>query len=335
MPESFSVASLLVPGLVILFVLALVLIIRVMVSRYPEDSAEQGGDHLRPRHERHRRRTIAGLQSGLRRRRAGLAGVSGHRLHGYGRVQHADPRDRHPQPRQCEDHGGRLRGLQDFHGAGGPAIRRHVVSRSKSAGQVQETIKSLLIGHLRSIIGKLNIDEILRDRDAFNKMVVGETAPELKKMGIQVVSLVIQDVADQHGYIDALGKRAVAEAVRDAEIKVAQAKSQSAQQVSTAEREAAIVQAANAVAVAEAEKDRGRQTGHLQGGGRYREGQGRPGPGHRHGRPAADPARRRGRARRRPGRSPDQGPAEGGRAQAAGVGRHRDQAGRGPARRPR
>ena len=33
MPESFSVASLLIPGLVILFVLALVLIIRVMVSR--------------------------------------------------------------------------------------------------------------------------------------------------------------------------------------------------------------------------------------------------------------------------------------------------------------
>jgi flotillin len=126
----------------------------------------------------------------------------------------------------------------------------------QSPQQIQETIKSLLIGHLRSIIGKLNIDEILRDRDAFNKMVVGETAPELKKMGIQVVSLVIQDVADQHGYIDALGKRAVAEAVRDAEIKVAQAKSQSAQQVSTAEREAAIVQAANAVAVAEAEKDR-------------------------------------------------------------------------------
>ena len=122
--------------------------------------------------------------------------------------------------------------------------------------QIQETIKSLLIGHLRSIIGKLNIDEILRDRDAFNKMVVGETAPELKKMGIQVVSLVIQDVNDQHGYIDALGKRAVAEAVRDAEIKVAQAKSQSVQQVSTAEREASIVQAANAVAVAEAEKDR-------------------------------------------------------------------------------
>ena len=87
--------------------------------------------------------------------------------------------------------------------------------------------------------------------------MVGETAPELKKMGIQVVSLVIQDVNDQHGYIDALGKRAVAEAVRDAEIKVAQAKSQSAQQVSTAEA----------------------RSGHRPGGKRRGRGRGRKGPG--------------------------------------------------------
>ena len=122
--------------------------------------------------------------------------------------------------------------------------------------QIQRTVSSLLIGHLRSIIGKLTIDEILRDRDAFNKMVVNETAPELKKMGIQIVSLVIQDVNDEYKYIESLGKRAVAEAVRDANIKVAQADAETVQKVSTAKREAAIVEANNAVAVAEAGKDR-------------------------------------------------------------------------------
>jgi flotillin len=121
---------------------------------------------------------------------------------------------------------------------------------------IQGTISSLLIGHLRSIIGKLNIDEILRDRDAFNKMVVSETAPELKKMGIQIVSLVIKDVVDEHGYIDALGQRAVAEAKRDANIKVAEAEAETKKKVSTAQKEAAIVEAQNAVAVAEAEKNR-------------------------------------------------------------------------------
>jgi len=122
--------------------------------------------------------------------------------------------------------------------------------------QIQKTISSLMIGHVRSIIGKLNINEILRDRDAFNKMVVNETAPELKKMGIQIVSLVIQDVNDEHGYIDAMGKRTVAEAIRDADITVAQAKAETTKKVSTAEKDAAIIQAQNAVMVAEAEKDR-------------------------------------------------------------------------------
>jgi len=122
--------------------------------------------------------------------------------------------------------------------------------------QIQKTISSLLIGHLRSIIGKLNIDEILRDRDAFNKMVVGETAPELKKMGIQIVSLVIQDVNDEHGYIDALGKRTVAEAIRDANITVAQAEAETTKKVSTAKKDASIIEAQNAVMVAEAEKKR-------------------------------------------------------------------------------
>ena len=92
--------------------------------------------------------------------------------------------------------------------------------------QIQETISSLLIGHLRSIIGKLDIDSILRDRDAFNKMVVNESTPELKRMGIQIVTLVIQEVSDGHGYIDALGEKTVAEAKRDAKIKVAQAEAE-------------------------------------------------------------------------------------------------------------
>ncbi|MFA5878266.1 MAG: SPFH domain-containing protein [Candidatus Staskawiczbacteria bacterium] len=126
----------------------------------------------------------------------------------------------------------------------------------QSQAQIQETISSVLIGHLRSIIGKLDIDGILRDRDSFNRMVVNESNPELKRMGIQIVTLVIQEVSDEHGYIAALGKRAVAEAVRDADIKVAQAQAATRMSVSQAQREASVVEAQNAVAIADAEKDR-------------------------------------------------------------------------------
>jgi len=122
--------------------------------------------------------------------------------------------------------------------------------------EIEDYVRNILMGHLRSIIGKLSIDEILRKRDTFNKQVVEESTEELKRLGVQVITLVIQEVTDAHGYIDALGRKAVAEAIRDADIKVAQAKSETQKKVSEAEREAAVVTAQNEVQTAEAQRDR-------------------------------------------------------------------------------
>ena len=126
----------------------------------------------------------------------------------------------------------------------------------KTQEQIEKIVSNILIGHLRSIIGKLDIDGVLRDRDKFNKMVVEESTKELKQMGIQVVTLVIQEVNDEHGYIDALGRKTVAEAVSSANIMVAQAEARTVKEVSTAKKDASIVEAQNAVAVAEAGKNR-------------------------------------------------------------------------------
>jgi flotillin len=126
----------------------------------------------------------------------------------------------------------------------------------KSSEEIARIVRNILQGHLRSIIGKLNINEILRDRDAFNKKVVEESTEELKRLGIQIITLVIQEVTDEYGYIDALGKQSVAEAIRDANIKTAQAEAETKKQVSNANREADITVASNAVKVAEAERDR-------------------------------------------------------------------------------
>jgi flotillin len=126
----------------------------------------------------------------------------------------------------------------------------------KDAHEVNLFIQNILKGHLRSIIGKLDIGSLLRERDQFNKSVIAESASELKRLGVQIITLVIQELSDQHGYIDALGKRAVAEAVRDANIKVAEANRDSAIKVSDAEREAATVKAQNEAKIAEANKER-------------------------------------------------------------------------------
>lgn len=148
----------------------------------------------------------------------------------------------------------------------------------KTEEHINLFVNNILIGHLRSIIGKLDIDEILRQRDTFNRRVIEESTEELKRLGIQIITLVITDVGDEKGYINYLGEKTVAQAKRDAgiqvaeaekdreikvaeakrdqDIKVAQAAAETRKRKSDAEREAAVVEAANAVAVAEADRDR-------------------------------------------------------------------------------
>ena len=134
----------------------------------------------------------------------------------------------------------------------------------KEPQEIMSIVKNIFQGHLRSIIGKMDMQQILRDRDVFNKQVVAESEEELKRLGIQIVTLVIQEVNDEFGYIEALGQPVVAEAKRDAAIKVAQADSSAKQEVSNAQRTAAVVQAQNAAKIAEAEKIRNVQIAQFQ-----------------------------------------------------------------------
>src|SRR5437867_247305 len=46
----------------------------------------------------------------------------------------------------------------------------------KKDDEIKAFVQNILKGHLRSIIGKLNIEGLLRERDAFNKQVVEESA---------------------------------------------------------------------------------------------------------------------------------------------------------------
>ncbi len=126
----------------------------------------------------------------------------------------------------------------------------------KSGAEIQTLVKNILQGHLRSIIGNLDINDLLRKRDEFNKKVIQESTGELKRLGIQIINLVIKDVNDAEGYIESLGKKAVAEAKREADIKVAEATRDTEIQVSNATKEAATVKAQNEALIAEAEKDR-------------------------------------------------------------------------------
>ncbi len=84
--------------------------------------------------------------------------------------------------------------------------------------QIKGVIFQTLEGHLRAILGTLTVEEINADRQAFAQKMTDEAAVDLRKMGVNIDILTIQQISDEQGYLDALGKKRTAEVKRDATI---------------------------------------------------------------------------------------------------------------------
>ena len=103
--------------------------------------------------------------------------------------------------------------------------------------QIKGVIFLTLEGHLRAILGTLTVEEINADRQAFAQKMTDEAAVDLKKMGVNIDILTIQQISDEEGYLDALGKKRTAEVKRDAVIGEALAQRDALIQSASADQE--------------------------------------------------------------------------------------------------
>ena len=69
----------------------------------------------------------------------------------------------------------------------------------------------------------MTVEAVYQDRDTFAHMVREVAAPDLGRMGMEILSFTIKDVVDSVSYLDSLGKTQTANVKRDAEIGVAEA----------------------------------------------------------------------------------------------------------------
>ncbi|KAL6259293.1 hypothetical protein P5V15_009212 [Pogonomyrmex californicus] len=92
-----------------------------------------------------------------------------------------------------------------------------------SVHEIKSTILSTLEGHLRAILGTLSVEEVYKDRDQFAALVREVAAPDVGRMGIEILSFTIKDVYDEVQYLTSLGKAQTAAVKRDADVGVAEA----------------------------------------------------------------------------------------------------------------
>ncbi len=102
------------------------------------------------------------------------------------------------------------------------------------------TIHDIFAGHLRSIVGGLTVEEMIRQRERLTNEVRASSGDEMAKLGLQVDSLQIQEIDDATGYIVNLGAPHAAAVASAARIAAAQRD----QEATQAEQEASALKAA-------------------------------------------------------------------------------------------
>ncbi|XP_060863972.1 flotillin-2 [Metopolophium dirhodum] len=91
----------------------------------------------------------------------------------------------------------------------------------RTTNDIKLTVLQTLEGHLRAILGTLTVEEVYKDRDQFASLVREVAAPDVGRMGIEILSFTIKDVFDDVQYLTSLGKSQTAAVKRDADIGVA------------------------------------------------------------------------------------------------------------------
>jgi flotillin len=115
----------------------------------------------------------------------------------------------------------------------------------KLPDQIEALAKETLTGNLRGVLAKLTPEEVNEDRLGFARHLSEEADHDLKKLGLQLDVLKIQHVSDRVGYLKAMGEKATAEAIRDAEIAKATAEAETRQRQVEARKLAEVAAAQN------------------------------------------------------------------------------------------
>jgi len=126
-----------------------------------------------------------------------------------------------------------------------------------TSDEISTQANYILVGKLREIIAKMTVEEIYRDKDKFSSEVQENAARDLAEMGLEIKAFTVMDLGDSNGYLEALGRKQIAEVKKDADIAEADARRETTVKTAEATRlgEAARLQAETQIAEAAKEKE--------------------------------------------------------------------------------
>lgn len=101
-----------------------------------------------------------------------------------------------------------------------PAVIGNAIERflGRDVEEIRRVAKETLEGHLRGVLATLTPEEINEDRLLFAQALARECEEDLSKLGLHMDTLKITHVTDDANYLNATGRKGIAEIIRAAEI---------------------------------------------------------------------------------------------------------------------
>lgn len=97
----------------------------------------------------------------------------------------------------------------------GNAIERFL---GRDPNEIRRVGKETLEGHLRGVLARLTPEQVNEDRLKFAEELYNESEQDLSKLGIHLDTLKIQHVSDDVQFLDSIGREAIANVIREAEM---------------------------------------------------------------------------------------------------------------------
>lgn len=99
----------------------------------------------------------------------------------------------------------------------------------RSREDIMRVARETLEGNLRGVLALLTPEEVNRDKEAFAARLTEEAGHDLERIGLVLDTLNIQNVSDDVGYLDSIGRTRSAEIRRNAQIAEAHAQADAAE----------------------------------------------------------------------------------------------------------
>lgn len=136
---------------------------------------------------------------------------------------------------------------------------------NRNVAYITQVAREVLEGNMREIVGQMRLEEMVSNRQAFAEKVKQNADPDLRAMGLEIVSFNVQNFVDDNSIITDMGidntmqikkKAAISRAEAERDIKIAQAEANRQANDAKVDSETAIAERQNQLAIKQAELKR-------------------------------------------------------------------------------